>query len=60
MYKDIVRALDYSDCAEAALLLFVAAFGLILLTSLGLSGKSSTKFATIPLNDDEIQDPRNV
>jgi hypothetical protein len=29
MIKDIVNALDYSDCAEAALLLFVTAFGLV-------------------------------
>lgn len=60
MFKEIVRALDYSDCAEAALVLFVIAFGLILLTALGLSSKSSQKFASIPLDDEEVQDPRNV
>ena len=59
MFKDIVRALDYSDCAEVALLLFVLSFGIILLSALGLRRKSTDRFAAIPLKD-EVQDPRDV
>ena len=57
MFKDLVRALDYSDCAEAALVLFLVAFALVLFGSLRLSKKASSKFAAIPLTD-EVQDPR--
>lgn len=58
MYKDIVRALDYSNYAEAALLLFVVAFAMIVLGALRLSRNSTDRFASIPL-DDKVQDPRN-
>lgn len=58
MYKDLVRALDYSDCAEAALILFVAAFGVILFGALRLSRNATQKFASIPLSD-SVQDPRD-
>ena len=58
MIKDIVSALDYSDCAEAALLLFVLAFGIVLYGALRLSRKSTERFASIPLND-QVQDPRH-
>lgn len=56
MIKDLVSALDYSDCAEAALLLFVVAFGLIFYGALRLSRESSERFASIPLSD-EVKDP---
>ncbi|MFK7736211.1 MAG: hypothetical protein AB8B50_09295 [Pirellulaceae bacterium] len=58
MYKDIVRALDYSDCAEAALLLFVGAFALILFGALRLNRRATDTFASIPLQD-HVQDPRD-
>lgn len=58
MVKDIVSALDYSDCAESALLLFVVSFGIILYGSLRLSKNASERFASIPLSD-KVQDPRN-
>ncbi|MCA9131921.1 MAG: hypothetical protein KDA45_02150 [Planctomycetales bacterium] len=58
MIKDLVNALDYSDCAEAALLLFVAAFGLVLYGTLRLSRQASQRFASIPLSD-EVKDPRH-
>ena len=58
MIKDIVSALDYSDCAEAALLLFVVSFGGIVYGALRLSRKASERFASIPLSD-QVQDPRD-
>ena len=58
MIKDIVNALDYSDCAEAALLLFVVAFGIMLYGALRLSRNATDKFASIPLSD-EVKDPRH-
>ena len=58
MIKDLVSALDYSDCAEAALLLFVASFGIMLYGSLRLSKQASDRFASIPLSD-EVEDPRH-
>ena len=56
MIKDIINSLDYSDCAEAALLLFVAAFILVFYGALRLSRESSERFASIPLSD-EVKDP---
>jgi cytochrome c oxidase cbb3-type subunit IV len=58
MIKDIVNALDYSDCAEAALVLFVIAFGIMLFGALRLSRDATDKFASIPLSD-EVKDPRH-
>lgn len=58
MLTDVIRAIDYSDCAEAALLLFVFAFGLMLMATLRLSPKASDKFASIPLSDN-VEDPRD-
>lgn len=57
MLKDVIRAIDYSDCAEAALLLFVFAFGLMLMATLRLSRNATDKFASIPLSD-KVEDPR--
>lgn len=58
MVKDIVNALDYSNFAEAALVLFVAAFGVMLFGALRLSRQATEKFASIPLSD-EVKDPRD-
>jgi hypothetical protein len=58
MLKDVIRAIDYSDCAEAALLLFVAAFGLMLFATFRLSRSATDKFASIPLSD-KVEDPRD-
>ena len=58
MLRDVIRAIDYSDCAEAALLLFVFAFGLMLLSTLRLSRSATNKFASIPLSD-KVEDPRD-
>jgi cytochrome c oxidase cbb3-type subunit IV len=57
MIKDLVSALDYSDCAESALLLFVFAFGVMMFSALRLSRKASERFAAIPLSDN-VEDPR--
>ncbi len=56
MVKDIVNALDYSDCAEAALLLFVGAFVIVSYGALRLSRQATERFASIPLSD-EVKDP---
>ena len=58
MLKDVIRAIDYSDCAEVALMLFVLAFGLVLLSTLRLSRTATDKFASIPLSD-KVEDPRH-
>ena len=58
MLKEVIRAIDYSDCAEAALVLFVIAFGLMLFSTLRLSRSASDKFASIPLSD-KVADPRD-
>ncbi len=58
MIKDLVSALDYSDCAEAALILFVLSFGIMLFGALRLSKNASERFASIPLSD-EVEDPRH-
>ena len=58
MLKEVIRSIDYSDCAEAALLLFVFAFGLMLLTTFRLSRSATDKFASIPLSD-KVADPRH-
>jgi cytochrome c oxidase cbb3-type subunit IV len=59
MIKDLVSALDYSDCAEAALILFVLSFGIMLYGALRLSNQASQRFASIPLSDD-VEDPRHA
>lgn len=58
MVKDLVSALDYSNCAEAALILFVISFGIIIYGSLRLSRKSAERFAAIPLSDN-VETPRD-
>jgi hypothetical protein len=58
MLKDVLRAIDYSDSAEVALLLFVFAFGLMLFGTLRLSRSATDKFASIPLSD-KVEDPRD-
>ncbi len=58
MLKDVIRAIDYSDCAEAALALFCVAFGLMLFTTLRLSRSATDRFASIPLSD-KVEDPRH-
>jgi len=58
MLKDVIRTIDYSDCAEVALLLFVFAFGLMLMTTIRLSPNATKKFASIPLSD-KVEDPRD-
>jgi len=57
MLNDVIRAIDYSDCAEVALLLFCVAFGLMTYATLRLSKRAAETFASIPLSD-EVQDPR--
>ena len=58
MLKDVIRAIDYSDCAEAALALFCVAFALMLFATLRLSRNATDRFASIPLSD-QVEDPRH-
>lgn len=59
MVKDVIRALDYSDCAEIALGLFCFAFALVIFTTFRLSRKATDTFSSIPLTD-AVKDPRDV
>ena len=56
MIRDLICQLDYSIVAEIALTVFVAAFFVIFYGTSRLSGSSTERFASIPL-DDEIKDP---
>ena len=58
MLKDVIRAIDYSDCAEIALAMFFVAFMLTLLTTFRLSRQATDRFASIPLSD-QVEDPRS-
>lgn len=58
MLKDVIRAINYSDCAEIALGLFCFAFALMCYATLRLSRRSSERFASIPLSD-HVEDPRD-
>ncbi|TWU38443.1 hypothetical protein [Novipirellula artificiosorum] len=58
MLTDVIRGIDYSDCAEWALLLFCFAFGLMLLATLRLSRNATDRFAAIPLSDN-VETPRD-
>lgn len=51
MLTDVIRAIDYSDCAEIALMLFCFAFGLMFLATMRLSRGATDRFAAIPLSD---------
>jgi hypothetical protein len=58
MLKDVISAIDYSSCAEAALILFVIAFAVMVLATLRLSHTATEKFASIPLSE-KVEDPRD-
>ena len=58
MLKDVIRSIDYSDCAEIALALFCFAFALVTFATFRLSRKATDRFATIPLSD-QVEDPRD-
>ncbi len=58
MLTDVIRAIDYSDCAEVALALFCFAFALMLFATLRLSRGATDRFASIPLSD-QVEDPRH-
>ncbi|QDS88215.1 hypothetical protein EC9_24030 [Rosistilla ulvae] len=57
MIRDLVSALDYSNCAEIALGLFVAAFAVMVYGTMRLSRSATDRFASIPLSD-KVEDPR--
>lgn len=58
MIKDLVSALDYSECAISALVLFVGSFAVVLFGALRLSRQATNRFASIPLTD-SVEDPRD-
>ncbi len=57
MIKDLVCALDYSNCAEVALCVFFVVFAAVLFSSMRLSRAAVERFSSIPLND-QVEDPR--
>lgn len=58
MLRDVIRAIDYSDCAEVALLLFCVAFSLMTYAVIRLKPSTSERYASIPLSDN-VEDPRD-
>lgn len=58
MLKDVIRAIDYSTCAEIALALFCCAFALMFFATMRLSKGATDRFASIPLSDN-VEDPRH-
>ena len=58
MIKDLLTSIDYSDCAELALALFVCAFAAIIFGTMRLSREATHRFASIPLSDN-VEDPRS-
>ncbi|QDT60849.1 hypothetical protein SV7mr_33760 [Stieleria bergensis] len=58
MLKEVVSFLNYSACAELALLFFVCTFLFIMFGAMRLSKGASERFASIPLSDD-VEDPRS-
>ncbi|EMI18054.1 hypothetical protein RMSM_05009 [Rhodopirellula maiorica SM1] len=54
----MIRAIDYSDCAEIALALFCFAFGLMFFATMRLSRNATDRFAAIPLSDN-VETPRD-
>lgn len=59
MIKDLVSWLDYSNLAQSALLLFMLTFFMIVFGTLRLSRSATDRFASIPLSDYEVKDPRD-
>lgn len=57
MLTDLIRAIDYSDCAEAALILFCIAFAMMCYATWRLTRQATDAFSNIPLTD-PIQDSR--
>jgi len=58
MLTDVIRGIDYSDCAELALVLFCFAFGLMFLATMRLSRNATDRMAAIPLSDN-VETPRD-
>ncbi len=58
MLSDLLSVLDYSDCAEAALVLFCFAFALMSYAAWRLTASAADRFASIPLFDHPV-DPRD-
>lgn len=58
MLRDVLHSIDYSDCAEIALMLFCTAFALMSYATFRLSRRATDSFAAIPLdlNDGELFD----
>lgn len=57
MIRDVVSYLDYSNCAEISLSIFVVVFVAVTLRALLLNRASADRMAAIPL-DEGIQELR--
>ncbi len=51
MIRDVVSFLDYSDCAEISLTIFVVVFVAVTLRALLTSRATASRMASIPLED---------
>lgn len=51
MVRDVVSFLDYSDCAEISLTIFVVVFIAVSLRALLTSRAAASRMASIPLDD---------
>lgn len=51
MVRDVVSFLDYSDCAEISLTIFVVVFVAVSLRALLTSRAAASRMASIPLDD---------
>lgn len=51
MIRDVVSYLDYSDCAEISLTIFVVVFIAVSLRALLTSRQVASRLAAIPLDD---------
>lgn len=51
MIRDVVSFLDYSDCAEISLTIFVVVFVSVSLRALLTSRSAAARMASIPLDD---------
>lgn len=59
MLRDVISALDYSSCAEAALVIFAVCFVAMSIATLLLKRSATDRYAAIPLSD-RVEDPRHA
>ncbi len=58
MLRDVISGIDYSTCAEAALVIFAVCFVAMTIATLLLKPSATERYASIPLTD-RVEDPRH-